>query len=292
MNEREDLQEDLNAAKQQIQSLQTNLTSVQKENQYLNNFITKLEQEKNSFENKYKDICRKKQDAEKLIIDIKTEFDLKVQEISDMMKLNDELKSKNQEQKELLDQYINENELLVHKTNTVEKLLRSQASNLRRNSIGCFGTSEGNKRASLSQTSSQAYYTCLTNNTYNSPKFLHQISHPITPTLGTPTFLQNKALKHIKDESFSTSTPKELKTELNYTNNNLKLEKILSPISDSPPVMYVVERSEESDNVFSQIDLDRELSSEDEKDLFWKLQLEPQSPHESLKMELDRVRQF
>ncbi|KAJ8940665.1 hypothetical protein NQ318_017714 [Aromia moschata] len=118
----DELREELNASKKQIEELSKKLLQSEKDNHHLYGLIEQTE----------KEVIE--QDAKKEIIDIKTELDLKDQEVVTVLKINDELKLKLGQQKDLIDQLTNENELLNHNKDSLEKALKGNLS-ARRDSL-------------------------------------------------------------------------------------------------------------------------------------------------------------
>lgn len=263
-NEIDDLQEELSATKQQMALLQVNLTTSEKDAQYLSNCIAKLEEEKSALEKKYKEVGRKEQEARKMIIDVKTEVELKEAEITHLLKVIDGLKYQNQEQKDVLDQFNNENELLAHKNESLEKIVKRQSINMRRSSLGSFGATQNNGKNRQSLNESNTSEMCPAWNAYNSPRLLQQVTNPISPDLNSPAHLNNKLLSRVKNGQFC-STPNESSSIAENLDH--------SEITASPPILYVIERSVETKNA----SMSKELSSDE--DLYW--QFEPESPHES-----------
>ncbi|XP_018563590.1 lymphoid-restricted membrane protein-like, partial [Anoplophora glabripennis] len=130
----DELREELNSTKKQVEELNKKLLQYEKENHHLVNDIKQSEKENAKLEEKCEELSRREQEAKKEIINIKTELDLKDQEIITILKINDELRSKLNQQRDTIDQLTNENELLDHLKNNLEKTLRDNLS-ARRDSL-------------------------------------------------------------------------------------------------------------------------------------------------------------
>ncbi|KAJ8983806.1 hypothetical protein NQ317_008932 [Molorchus minor] len=130
----DELRDEVNSSKKLIEDLTKKLLQYEKDSHHLYSLMEHIEKENSNLEHRCEELSRREQQAKKQIIDIKTELDLKDQEINTILKVNDELKNKLNQQKDLLDQLSNENELLDHEKSTLEKALRNNLS-ARRDSI-------------------------------------------------------------------------------------------------------------------------------------------------------------
>ncbi|KAJ8910884.1 hypothetical protein NQ315_000515, partial [Exocentrus adspersus] len=136
----DELRDELNANKKQIEELNKKISQYEKDNHHLLSVIKGTEDENAKLEEKCEELSRREQEAKKEIIDIKTELDLKDQEITMVIKVNDELRSRLGQQRDIIDQLTNENELLQHEKNNLEKALRCDLSSRRESLVHKYKT--------------------------------------------------------------------------------------------------------------------------------------------------------
>ncbi|RZC36236.1 GRIP and coiled-coil domain-containing protein 2-like, partial [Asbolus verrucosus] len=215
-NELDLVKQQLVVAEEQNDSLSADLLKFQKlqhwQNTYLRNKMQKYE--KIRFERK------------KSVSEIKDELDIKETEISTLMEIIEEMKSKLDEKTELVTFYINENNMLKQRALALENLLKEIFP-------------DGN----VSLKSQEGADSLMI---FNTPKLLRQLANPISPTICTPltdpkTCNTSSPIKH--DTSIDLFSSAGIVTVLRTPYKTLKEE--LLEVSDDKFVDDEVKRLQE-----------------------------------------------
>ncbi|KAJ8929347.1 hypothetical protein NQ314_017975, partial [Rhamnusium bicolor] len=273
----DELREELNSSKKQVEELNKKVIQYEKDNIYLQGLIEKTDKDNTKLEQRCEELSRREQDAKKQIIDIKTELDLKDQEITTILKINEELK------------------LLDHKKNSLEKALKGNISARRESIVSQYKTCLADSSSFPTLGIIPIYSPPSTNKTdsfYNSPEFVERVLSPVSPNFKIAKVIAVKK-ENLLQKVLKSSTPKTAERPLLDITVPKELQglPVLSPtISDnnslnslistpSLPTMYYIERS----NVV------QDQSSEDE--CYFKIQETEfkNFPHESLRTEISQV---